>query len=37
MEKLGFKVNQERFLAKNLKEVLVYYEKLIKQKNKFDY
>ncbi len=37
LEKLGFKVNQERFLAQNLDEVWKYYQKLSKQKDKFNY
>jgi NAD-dependent DNA ligase len=37
LEELGFKVNQERILTKNLKEVWAHYQKLIKKKDKFDY
>ncbi len=37
LEELGFKVNQERFLAKNLKEAWKFYQSLIKKKDKFDY
>ena len=37
LEILGFKVNQKRFLAKNIFEVWNYYQKLLKKKNKFGY
>jgi DNA ligase (NAD+) len=37
MEKLGFVVNKNKFLAKNLKEVLSFYNKQEKKREKYDY
>jgi len=37
MEKLGFTVNKNNFLAKNISEVFDFYNKQIKKREKYDY